>query len=101
MLDTSHISPDGAFVTGRHQAQPDMAVAERLGKLPLTAIQKLVQGERGHLHGLAPGFQVGQFQHIQHQLIQPVNFLNHGIVHPESMKKLGRSQNEISRVWWT
>ena len=78
MLDTSHISPDGAFVTGRHQAQPDMAVAERLGKLPLTAIQKLVQGERGHLHGLAPGFQVGQFQHIQHQLIQPVNFLNHG-----------------------
>ena len=23
------------------------------------------------------------------------------IVHPEHMKKLGRSQNEISRVWWT
>ena len=23
------------------------------------------------------------------------------IVHPEGMKKLGRSQNEISRVWWT
>ena len=28
------------------------------------------------------------------------NFAN-TIVHPESMKKLGRSQNEISRVWWT